>query len=194
MTGRVTESWKRIAAWYGVNTPPGTLRPPPGAAEGLLRETEAKLGTRLPEDVREFYRLHDGLGGSWLLHHGELLSLAGVLRQWEMYCEWQRKDGYGIGPDWEPQQLSGPIKPVWWNPRRIHLTDNSGNHRTLDLDPLPGGRLGQILWHDHEVGPVEVLAPSFAAWLSGMADELEAGVHGYSESSRMVCPVAWGRN
>jgi cell wall assembly regulator SMI1 len=180
---------KRIAAWYAANTPADTLRLPPGATKDQVRDTEVKLGLLFPDDVHEYFRLHDGLG--WLLYYGWFLSLKELLRQWEMYSEWQQKDGYGIGPDWEPTQLSGPIRPVWWNPRRIHLTDNSGDHMTLDFDAPAEGQMGQIIWHNHEVGPVEVVATSFSAWLARMADDLEAGKYEWRGECGQVEPREW---
>jgi cell wall assembly regulator SMI1 len=80
------ESWRRIVAWYEANTPTGTLLLPPGASEGALAAAEAQLGFPLPDDLRSFYRLHDGLGGSWLLHYGEFLSLSALVMQWGWYA------------------------------------------------------------------------------------------------------------
>jgi cell wall assembly regulator SMI1 len=170
----LAESWRRIVAWYEAHTPPGTLRLPPDASDEALAAAEAKVGFRLPGDVRSFYRLHDGLGGSWLLHYGEFLSLGNLVMQWGWYAEMDRTQD-PADPLYQTKAISGPIKPVWWSSRRLPVTDNSGNHTMIDLDPAPGGAVGQVIIYDHEVGPTRVLAPSFAAWLVRIAAGLEAG-------------------
>lgn len=88
-------------------------------------------------------------------------------------------------PDWQPTDISGPIKPIWWNTKRIHLTDNSGEHLTIDLDPPPNGRRGQII-HLGDVGPTKVLATSWSAFLTQLADDLEAGKYFYDEKEGTV--------
>ncbi len=82
---------------------------------------------------------------------------------------------------WIPREINGPIKPIFWNPRRIYITDNSGNHLTLDLDPPEDGTYGQILDHDHEVGPTVVVAPSWSALLRQLVEDLESGKYIYFE-------------
>lgn len=216
----VARSWDRIFAWYDEHTPPGTLTANSGASERQLGELEALVAARLPDEFRESYRLLDGTRRGWLLYHGSLLPLAGIAAEWQRYRAWQVERGYGEGPDYECRQVGSPeIRPVWWTPGRLPITDNGGGDQVmLDLDPAAGGARGQVIRFSHEVGPVCVLArprrradqPSlwdegdgaesvalgtgWAGWLAQIADELESGVHAYSESSRMVCPVAWGRS
>src|SRR5262249_2558784 len=70
----------------------------------------------------------------------------------------------------------GPIKRNHWNVQWIPFTHDSGsNYQCLDLDPLPGGNVGQVIDFDHEEGAARVLAPSFRAYLEAFADDLEAG-------------------
>lgn len=219
----VARSWDRIFAWYDTNTPPGTLIGNPGAGERQLGELESLIDARLPDDFRASYRLLDGTRRGWLLHHGSLLPLAGIAGEWRWYRD-QSEQGYGQGPDYRPRQLESPeIKPLWWTQLRVPLTENGGgDHEMLDLDPAPGGARGQIIHMSHEVGPTRLLVrhrqrrrradqlslwddddgtdlvtsvgTGVAGWLAQIADELESGVHAYSESSLMVCPLAWGRS
>jgi cell wall assembly regulator SMI1 len=174
----VAESWERIERWYAEHIPD---RPPslaPAASETTITEFESEIGANLPEEFKESVRIHDG-GGWWVpWRHGELLSLAGVLAQWRMYSEWQAKGDYATN-EWTANDIKGPIKPVFWNKKRIYVTDNSGDHVTLDLDPPPEGRYGQVLYHSHEVGPREVLATSWAQFLSDLAVDLESGKYIY---------------
>jgi cell wall assembly regulator SMI1 len=186
----VAENWRRIVTWYEANTPPGTLRLPPGVSEQSLSAAEEQLGLRLPHDLRSFYRLHDGLGGSSLLHYGEFLALSGLVMQWGWYADMERTED-PADPLYQTKAIAGPIKPVWWSSRRLPVTDNSGNHAMIDLDPPPGGTEGQVMLYDHEVGPTRVLAPSFSAWLARIAAALEAGKLIWRERALQVQPLGY---
>ena len=105
-----------------------------------------------------------------------------------MYRDWQARGEYAIpgGEDWTTSAIEGPIKPIFWNVKRLFITDNSGDHLTLDLDPPPRGQYGQVFNHSHEVGPEKVLAPSWSAFLTELADDLEAGTYVYVEEEDTV--------
>ena len=141
----------------------------------------------LPKDFRESLLLHNG-GDCWILWYGELLTLNSILDQWNMYREMQSRGEYAVLSDdgWSANSIDGPIKPVFWNPKRICVTDNSGDHLILDLDPPDDGQRGQIIDHSHEVGPQTILASSWGDFLQKLADDLEAGEYVYVEEEEMV--------
>jgi cell wall assembly regulator SMI1 len=179
--------WQRIAKWYKDNTSSG-MSLAKGATTKRIATLEKALGHALPTDVRESYLLHNGTGGQFLLHFGELMTLDAIEKMWRRYGEWQQKNNYGIGDDWETH-AKGPIKPYWWSPARIPLTDNGGgDHVFLDLDPGKGGQLGQLIKYNHEVGPEFVLAKSLSRWLADIADGLEKGKYVYVEEEDTVAP------
>jgi cell wall assembly regulator SMI1 len=176
----VIESWKRIEAWYAENANDLSNTLAPGASEATIERFEKEIGAELPLDFKESVRVHDG-GGWWVpWRHGDLLSLEGILKQWKMYCDWQANGDYA-GKDWIPQAIKGPIKPLFWNRRRIYITDNSGDHLTLDLDPPADGKYGQVLDHSHEVGPTEVVGSGWAGFLRQLVEDLETGKYVYLE-------------
>ncbi len=161
----VAESWKRIEVWYAENAYALGNSLAAGASAAAIKRFEKEIGAPLPDDFKESLRIHDG--GSWWVpyRYGELLSLDGILKQWNMYSEWQAEGDYATGgDDWFPWDITGPIKPVFWNKRRVYVTDNSGDHLTLDLDPPDAGKYGQVLDHCHEVGPTEVLASGWGGF------------------------------
>lgn len=179
-SGSVAESWGRIKAWYAENAHDLTDSLAAGASEAAIEQFERAIGARLPDDFKESLRVHDG-DGWWVPNrNGELLSLDGILGQWRMYSDWQAKGEYATD-DWRADDVRGPIKPVFWNKKRIYVTDNSGDHLTLDLDPPPGGRYGQVLHHSHEVGPTEVVASGWGEFLRVLVDDLESGKYVYLE-------------
>ena len=112
-----------------------------------MADFERSIGTQLPKDFRESLLLHDGSNeDGWILWHGELLTLDKMLKQWEMYRDWQTRGEYAIpgSDDWTTHAIDGPIKPIFWNVKRLFITDNSGDHLTLDLDPPQKGHYGQV--------------------------------------------------
>lgn len=188
----IRESWKRIVDWHKRSVPEGKFRLAKAVRKGQFAAFEAELGILLPADVRESYLLHDGTAGTWLLYFGEVMSLDGIKAMWRRYGDWQAENGYGLGADWQPDDIEGPIKPIWWSPLRIPITDNGGGDPVMiDLDPNKGGERGQIIKFNHEGGPIKVLAPNFAHWLDKIASELEAGQHRYNEIEGMVHPITW---
>jgi cell wall assembly regulator SMI1 len=178
----VAESWQRIEAWYAENAYPLDKALAPGASGSAIKKFEKAIGTKLPDDFKESVRIHDG-GGWWVPgQHGDLLSLEGILEQWKMYSDWQAKGEYATGSDdWRAEDIRGPIKPVFWNKKRIYVTDNSGDHLTLDLDPPAKGKYGQVIDHSHEVGPMAVIASGWGEFLRMLVEDLESGKYVYLE-------------
>src|SRR5262249_44725352 len=167
----IAESWERIRAFY----PHQILNP--GATPAAIAAFEEAIGLVLPDDFKESLRLHDGGDDFWFTEtSGEFLSLDGMLKQWKMYRQAQRKGEYATeDEDWEASDIEGPIKPIFWNTKRIFVTDNSGDHWTLDLDPPEDGAYGQILDQSHEGGPTQVLARSWTDLLSQLVVGVEDG-------------------
>src|SRR5438552_1022396 len=83
------------------------------------------LGVTFPDDVRASYRIHNGQRAAidepvGLIDGWELLSLEGMCQEW---CVWEglRKRGDFDGIASTP---NGSIKPDWWNPAWIPLTNS----------------------------------------------------------------------
>jgi cell wall assembly regulator SMI1 len=177
-TKSVSESWERIEAWFAENAHSITSSLAPGASAARIKKFEEAIGARLPGDFKESVSIHDG-GGWWVpWRHGDLLSLEQILEQWKMYFGWQAKGGYATD-DWRADEIKGPIKRVFWNKKRIYVTDNSGDHLTLDLEPPADGTYGQVIDHCHEVGPKEVIAAGWGEFLCNLVKDLESGKYVY---------------
>lgn len=171
----VAESWRRITHWHDANVGPGWFHLHPGASPSALADLERQTGLDLPEDLRESLRLHNG-GTAWILWHGAPLSTEGILYNWQI---WARDAVDGV-IDWPATQAAGPIRPYFWTTQRLHIVGEC-QHLTVDLDPAPGGAVGQILSHCHEVGPEKVLANSWSEFLDQLATDLESGKYVYSQ-------------
>lgn len=186
----VAESWQRIKAWYAENSLELTTDLGSGASETEIEVFEREIGAKLPDDFKESVRIHNG--GDWWVpwRYGDLLSLEKILTEWRMYSDWQTQGKYALDNGvWIPHDISGPIKPVFWNKRRIYISDNSGDHLTLDLDPPADGIYGQVLDHSHEVGPRNVVACGWGEFLKLLVDDLESGKYIYIEHEGSLEPV-----
>lgn len=130
--------------------------------------------------------MHDGLDGSFLLYYGEFLSLQFLLGE---HATTPRPGDPGT--DVAPHELTGPIKPTWWSLMRVKILDNSGDGVMVDLDPAPGGSVGQLILFDHEMGPRRVIATTFTEWLDRIARALEAGRLAWDPVAEWVAPVGY---
>jgi cell wall assembly regulator SMI1 len=172
--------WERIEVWLADNAPEILDSLQSGATDDVLSEMEAFLNVTFPQDVRNSYALHNGqtLESPGLVEGRELLSLDAIRYHWSVWKELV-EDGALTRTKSLPD---GPIQNDWWNPKWIPLTyDGNSNHHCLDLNPAPGGDVGQIImmWHDDPTR--SLVASSFGAWLELFAQELEAGEYVYSD-------------
>jgi cell wall assembly regulator SMI1 len=164
------QQWERLEVWLKAHNPAllADLNPP--ASDTNIRTLEQKLGVKLPADFVECLKVHDGQRGAadWLFSGAEFLSSQRILDEWAIWKE--LLDGGDFeGAEVEP---GAGIKPVWWCPKWIPFTYNgAGDHLCLDLDPISGGRPGQVitLWHDD--GARKKKADSFAQWFAEFVDK-----------------------
>ena len=181
------ETWQRIERWLARNAPVVMQSLRAGAADREIADTEVFLDVTFPDDVRASFRVHDGQSGSTasfgfspgLIDGWELLSLATMRDQWQAW-----KDLLDGGEfDDTRSEPRGPILTDWWHPCWIPLThDGSGNHHMLDLNPAPGGAVGQIIEFVHDDSTRTVVAANFATWLTQFANDLDAGEYVYDDA------------
>ncbi len=170
----VVRAWERIEACVAANVPRSERRRvlPAGVPAADLARIE-RAG-RVFSGGRVSYRRHDGFPHA---RGEEILPLGFVGREWKM-----RKQMLDRGEHAQRDYVThGPVQPVWWCPGWIPVThDGAGNGACIDLDPAPGGTPGQVVDFAH--GPERrVLAKSFAAWLTQLAEDLESGRWRWSE-------------
>lgn len=175
--------WNRICEKLKSHVPAKYLRTR-GLSERQICKAEEALGRRLPDDVRAFYSLHNGLPGLEMVpdvNIGELLPLVfkkpsvtlgnrSVTSNWEFFKATMTKarlESRWIKP-------KGPIAKVRWDPDWIPLFDNTqGDHVFIDLNPPKGGHRGQLIdWWRME-GPKRVIAKSFRDFLERFATDIE---------------------
>jgi cell wall assembly regulator SMI1 len=148
----------------------------PATAEAIA-DAEALFGRRLPADYVDFLRRHDGQrfvphdgGGTGTLapvfHAFELLPVAYAAGEYRSMREME--DGWV-----DPSDASGPVRAqyanrAWWPFTVIY---GSTYHHCLDLDPAPGGTVGQVIVVSKDLRRA-VVAPSFTAFLDRLVRAL----------------------
>jgi cell wall assembly regulator SMI1 len=186
----VDGSLKRIMAWYEANVAEERPTLSAGATEREISELETLIGMQLPNDVKQSYRLHNGNTDGSLFPYGyHLLSIREVVKNWRMLVD--------AAADEDPAEMEemidveGPVKKVWWHAKWIPITGNSGaDFRFIDMDPAEGGKVGQVVYFNHEEGPKRLEAASWREYLSRFAEGLEKGEYLYKERDGVVVPKA----
>jgi predicted DNA-binding WGR domain protein/cell wall assembly regulator SMI1 len=135
-----------------------------GASEKAIAAAEKALGQVLPDEVKAFYRRHDGSEDDSALEWGELLSLERMVDEWKVWKGLLDDGTFESNDHGEPGK---GVRKHWWIPEWIPFTyDGAGNHKVIDLAPAKGGVRGQIVdfWHDD--GSRTVAGKSFLQWLA----------------------------
>jgi cell wall assembly regulator SMI1 len=190
------EIWKRIEtqlqieAWFEKMHVSEVLSDfQPGATEEEIQAVEAALGIVFPEEVKTSYRIHNGSNRQALIGDPdqslwELCSLHEVVYYWNMLEKYAAGWKVDLAHDDWLDANGQPIlvRVECWNVKWIPLLHSNGTLICLDLAPTPHGHMGQIIKHDPENG-TQWVAPSWQAFRSTFADDLEAGEYSYEEGT-----------
>ena len=189
----IEEIWERIEIWLKRYAPNILSGFQPGATDEELEHAEAVLGVELPEDLKAWYRLHNGSNGRFFLDGWYLLNVKNLVASWQMGQDLSGGEDLEVPP-------AGPIRRVSWHPRWVpFMSDGSGDYLCLDLAPGPGGQVGQVICQpkgDRAWGP---FAPNLSWYLAFFVTELEEGEYGLdqfgapkSEDRLSTIPVRMG--
>jgi len=173
------EAWDRVLKWYMTNVPADQIHFGSGATDEDIDAFEKRLGVCVSPEMRESYKIHNGVAWCGLLDLGQLLDLIGIEKEYLFFKSCCERLGNGENANRATFCRCKPgdgVKRILWSPLRLPLTDNqSGDHYMLDQDPDENGIKGQIIYYDHETGPESLEAPSFGAWVASMVGKLEKG-------------------
>ena len=135
----------------------------PGYSEEQIAAAEERIGARLPEDLRAFYRLiHDDGHETGVAGRYHPVPLEQVV-EWHGQVDEDTFNGqnwlfaanpvvFGMHPPDRVRRSSGNDR---WVP---FATDNAMNFGVVDLDPAPGGQYGQIFAYGRDA--TRYVAPS----------------------------------
>jgi cell wall assembly regulator SMI1 len=178
----VHQQWRYLELWLQDNLPEVAADLNPGCSEAALAELETLVGKPLPEDVKAFYRIHDGQFGkvpTGLFYGLLFLSLAAATQQWltwKSILDRETVEGLAQLSMFCTSAKPGAIKEIYANRFWVPFAyDFAGNHLGIDLDPGPNGVYGQVINFGRDEDAKFVLANSFAAFIEWMIDQLKAG-------------------
>ena len=189
----IAASWSRIEAWLLKNWPQALDELRPAAPEPEIESTERLLGLSFPEELKQFYRLHNGsedLGlfpspdaSGWDEMAFSPLPLTQVRSEWE---SWKHLIEMGEFAGQSSQPATG-IRADWWNCGWIPMASNGGgDFQCIDMAPAETGRAGQVISMGHESGRRELIARSLSDYLRRLADGLESGEYRHKEGYGIV--------
>jgi cell wall assembly regulator SMI1 len=139
------------------------LNPP--ATQDEILALEQQIGMRLPSDLVACLRVHNGqIGKAEGLFDGQtLLPLNHILMSWLVWRDLLH------GGDFDDRIAHSElgIKSTWWNTNWIPFASNGGgDYLCLDMDPAPGGNIGQVIEVLHDFPSRSLLKDDFFSWFS----------------------------
>ena len=179
------DSWQALLTWFGQHQPEavGALRPPASDAE--LDAFSNAIGLELPDEHRALYRLANGsdleipsvfAGGHWFFPLEEALNHFNMMKSFadekplDDFVRWREAIEDTV------ITVDGPVKPHPFSVHWIPLSSSNGDvHRYLDLDPAPGGEVGQVIQVYPEACSHRVLSGSLSDYLATYVAGLHAG-------------------
>ena len=166
---RVNKAWDRIEAWYKKNLP--GWKPRSGASDTAIDALAKHMKVTFPEELRVSLKRHNGIEDlKW--PGGSLLSLVEIQMEWDTWTEMARAGEF----DDERVESDGTFQPKRWCEAWIPIdSDGGGNCNMMDLAPGSKGRIGQMLYFDHEKGPEKSEYPDYPGYLEAIADGFEKG-------------------
>lgn len=182
---------KALLDWIKEKAGDNLLHLNKGASYSDIEAVESETGLRIPEDFKEFLKLHDGEDGvSWLAILGDgnqLLPCRSIISQYRLDQELGKRlydpqmetvDFWKDRTDSGVIFVEGPVKPLTLHPKWLPMTCMNGNvFRYFDYDPAPGGIVGQIIEVDPENCSYGVIANSFTDLLEKYLSELQNGIY-----------------
>lgn len=180
---RVARAWEDVENWLKTNRPDVFRTLNPGASLVDIERLEAARGYKLPEGVKAFWQRHDGATSragkgtipgddAFLLETGfQLFSLAEIADKWASQIEiYSRLGSEDDAPGWTP---SG-VRNEWWAKGWMPFAYNgAGDYLLVDLDPAPGGRVGQVLHFWHDLDDMALQNRDFVSWFELVSDKIQ---------------------
>ncbi len=165
--------WERYREWLKAHAPSLADEVNGPASSYALEETEAELGLKFPDLLRQYFlacdggKVANGLLGNW-----DLYSLEDLLEE-ALTMEERAEEG-DFGSNRRPE--GGKVKALWWNPAWIPIAGSgNGHYICVDTDPAEEGNTGQVILYFYDSGERPCIAGNVEEWFSSAVEKLERG-------------------
>ncbi|MBP8033039.1 MAG: SMI1/KNR4 family protein [Bacteroidia bacterium] len=159
----IKQLWQNFENWLSNNTPHLIEALKSGATNDDIEKAENNLGVTFPIFFKEIYQIHNGqfIDKPGIFPEGTMLPLNEIVRHWEILKQLKDK-GHFDGIETETPM---EIKPIWWSEKWIPIIgDGSGNFLCIDFDPTTHGKMGQIIWFEHDIAERGIVDISYFNW------------------------------
>lgn len=173
--------WARIEACLATLAPDLLGNLDAGASEIAVRAFEKTIGRKLPEEVRQSFRAHNGQRPEGYQHPViysiDFGSLAWASEAWNLWLDLEGEDDLDeYARENGNSTPNGAINLGYANRNWIPLVSiGQSDYFGLDFDPGPKGLAGQVINFGRDEDYKAVWAWSWGWFLNDLAEELEAG-------------------
>ncbi len=140
-----------------------------------------QLGT--PINVFLSDEMRDGSVGRPIFEGCRLLPIREFMELWSALLRRLADRRYGVPCDEPDGSVRAVTRSRYWIPI---AADDRGNTISYYMDPIKGGKVGQIIATRDGVGPIRVLAPRFGDFLEQFVANLENGMYLYEPTTDSV--------
>ncbi|PCJ55342.1 MAG: hypothetical protein COA79_21100 [Planctomycetota bacterium] len=172
--------WCKYKNWLKNSNPDWVNLLNSGASADDLKVVEDQLSFPLPNDYKDFLKIHDGQrqDSIGLLSENIIFGIIPALGCWESMKHMYDGGQFNNDLDSEPK---GAIQYKLWNVRWFPISNDNGNLVCIDLDPGPNGKVGQIIDFDNSSVHRVVLADSFLEYFQEYIDDIINKKYIYSD-------------
>ncbi len=168
--GDVPARMRTIDSWLAQHFPQLLAELNPPASKEAIAAAEADLGCVLPDDYKQFLAIHDGQQeASPMVRYGALLRVSELADA--------RRGIFNEETPIDPESAGPGVRPVSYCERWIPIGRSARGRDFLciDLDPAPGGVVGQIIEFVVDFDERPLVARSFADLLSLYFEQVQTG-------------------
>jgi len=181
--------WEEIKNLINSNGDIEILKLAAGASIDELEEYEKKVGNRLPDSLKEFYRTHNGQSSNIGLFFGIVFSsLEESLEDWSLWKSIiEEGTYYEEFSEYMESDPEGYIKKQYANTGWLPFTsDHAGNHLGVDLDPDSKGTIGQVIAFGRDEDEKILIANSFEEFIDNFIMSLKILKYQVNDNNRWV--------